>query len=547
FYLNGQKLFIRGLDRHQNFPYVGYAAPKHLQEEDARILKEELACNAVRTSHYPQSHWFINACDRLGLLVFTEIPGWQHIGGEAWQDIAVENVREMILQYRNHPSIFMWGVRINESQDDHEFYTRTNTLARQLDMSRPIGGVRYIKKSELLEDVYTFNDFIHDGVSPATSKKKNVTTDMSKGYLISEYNGHMYPTKAFDDEPHRTEHALRHARVLDSVALDDEIAGSFGWCMFDYNTHRDFGSGDRICYHGVTDMFRNPKVAAYVYRAQSDEGTVLEVSSSMDIGEYPGGLFKNIYIYSNADLVKVYRNGRQIALYCTSAAAREKLENSGEYKEISNYSSFKNLSHGPVYMNDFIGNRLTEDEGLSKRVANAVKKLLMDALENGMDHLSLSAKLTAARLMLFHGFKIEDGVRLYSKYVSGWGENANVFTFEAIKDGDVVKTVTKGATTKPRIEAAADHTVLVEETTYDAALVRITARDDYGNVLPYCQDPLKLETEGPIELVGPDMISFKGGMTGTIVKTTGEPGTGKLKITDNRGNEAVIRFDVRLG
>ncbi|MBR3301623.1 MAG: glycoside hydrolase family 2 protein, partial [Firmicutes bacterium] len=79
FYLNGEKLYIRGLNRHQNYPYIGYAATKSLQEEDARILKEELCCNAVRTSHYPQSQWFLDACDRLGLLVFTEIPGWQHI------------------------------------------------------------------------------------------------------------------------------------------------------------------------------------------------------------------------------------------------------------------------------------------------------------------------------------------------------------------------------------------------------------------------------------------------------------------------------------
>ena len=75
FYLNGEKTFLRGLNRHQCYPYAGYAVPEKLQREDARILKEELCCNAVRTSHYPQSHHFIDECDKLGLLVFTEIPG----------------------------------------------------------------------------------------------------------------------------------------------------------------------------------------------------------------------------------------------------------------------------------------------------------------------------------------------------------------------------------------------------------------------------------------------------------------------------------------
>lgn len=95
--------------------------PESMQRMDADILKYELGVNAVRTSHYPQSHYFIDQCDRIGLLVFMEIPGWQHIGDEAWKNQAVINVRDMVMQYRNHTSIILWGVRINESQDDDDF------------------------------------------------------------------------------------------------------------------------------------------------------------------------------------------------------------------------------------------------------------------------------------------------------------------------------------------------------------------------------------------------------------------------------------------
>src|SRR5690606_20815362 len=83
FFLNGRHLKLRGLNRHQSFPYSGYALGRAAQERDAEILKHELHVNIVRTSHYPQSTWFLDHCDRLGLLVFEEIPGWQHIGGEA--------------------------------------------------------------------------------------------------------------------------------------------------------------------------------------------------------------------------------------------------------------------------------------------------------------------------------------------------------------------------------------------------------------------------------------------------------------------------------
>ncbi|MEG2936136.1 MAG: glycoside hydrolase family 2 TIM barrel-domain containing protein, partial [Clostridium sp.] len=132
FYLNGRKIKLRGLNRHQSYPYVGYAMPKSPQIRDAELLKYELGANAVRTSHYPQSQYFIDRCDEIGLLVFTEIPGWQHIGNNQWKDIACKNVEEMILQYRNHPSIIIWGVRINESNDDDEFYKKTNEIAHRL-------------------------------------------------------------------------------------------------------------------------------------------------------------------------------------------------------------------------------------------------------------------------------------------------------------------------------------------------------------------------------------------------------------------------------
>ena len=123
FYLNGKKLRIRGLNRHQSYPYVGYAMPESMQKLDADLLKKELGLNAVRTSHYPQSHYFLERCDELGLLVFTEFPGWQHIGDDTWKAQAVVNAEDMIRQYRNHPSIILWGVRINESPDDCLLYT----------------------------------------------------------------------------------------------------------------------------------------------------------------------------------------------------------------------------------------------------------------------------------------------------------------------------------------------------------------------------------------------------------------------------------------
>jgi beta-galactosidase len=95
----------------------------------------------------------------MGLLVLEEIPGWQHIGPEPWKQVSIDNVGRMIRRDWNHPSIVLWGVRINESRDDHSFYTRTNAFAHALDATRQTGGIRYFQESEFLEDVFTMNDF----------------------------------------------------------------------------------------------------------------------------------------------------------------------------------------------------------------------------------------------------------------------------------------------------------------------------------------------------------------------------------------------------
>ncbi|MGB4387183.1 MAG: glycoside hydrolase family 2 TIM barrel-domain containing protein [Caldicoprobacterales bacterium] len=306
FFLNGKHVKIRGLNRHQAFPYVGYAMPKRVQEKDADILKNDLHLNLVRTSHYPQSKHFLNKCDEIGLLVFEEIPGWQHIGDDEWKEVVKQNVEEMIVRDWNHPSIILWGVRINESQDDDELYTATNAIARSLDSTRQTGGVRYITGSNMLEDVYTMNDFIHDGVRGPLRKQQEVTgLDHDVPYMVTEYNGHMYPTKRFDQEERQMEHSLRHLRVQNASYLDDSISGAIGWVAFDYNTHKDFGAGDRICYHGVMDMFRIHKFAAYAYKSQvsPEVEPVLQPVTFWTRGERSIGGVLPLVIFTNCDYI----------------------------------------------------------------------------------------------------------------------------------------------------------------------------------------------------------------------------------------------------
>jgi beta-galactosidase len=155
----------------------------------------------------------------------------------------------------------------------------------------------------LLEDVFTINDFGFPLRPPNHPL-----------YLNTEFVGHTYPTKTIDNIERLREHTIRHARVHDQLASNPQYAGGIGWCAFDYNTHSNFGSGDRICYHGVTDIWREPKPAAGFYRSQCDpeEEVVLVPAFHWARGDENVG-FTRALVSSNCEHLKFYVNDKLVA------------------------------------------------------------------------------------------------------------------------------------------------------------------------------------------------------------------------------------------
>ena len=481
FFLNGKPLKLRGLNRHQSFPYVGYAMGRRAQERDAEILKHELKCNIVRTSHYPQSPWFLDHCDRIGLLVFEEIPGWQHIGGPEWKKAALANVRAMIERDWNRPSVVIWGVRINESGDDHAFYGEANRLARSLDKTRPTGGVRCIENSELLEDVYTMNDFwmganeaIRGNRPAAPLRDPLEVTGLGRAvpYLVTEFNGHMFPTKRTDSEERQAEHVMRHLRVLDAAYGDPSICGAIGWCMADYNTHRDFGSGDRICHHGVMDMFRQPKPAAWVYRSQCDpeEEAVLMPVTCWARGERAIGGVLPLIVLTNCEEVSFQY---------------------GDYpakRILPDRETFPNLPHAPVVIDD--------------RFVSAAE-------------------------------------------VGAWGMSWEDGTLVGYVSGNPVARVTLRANAVPeRLDIRADCDLL-DYGAKDSTRIVVAARDGAGNPLPYLDEVVAFEVTGPARIVGPEILALKGGSAALWIETTGAPGEIVLTAFGQRLGSARVTLAAR--
>lgn len=559
FYLNGKRVKLRGLNRHQSFPHVGYAMPKAVQQRDADILKHELGVNLVRSSHYPPSRHFLDRCDALGLLVFEEIPGWQHIGDASWKQVAIQNTEEMIRRDWNHPSIILWGVRINESGDDDPFYQETNRLAHALDETRQTGGVRNFAGSHLFEDVYTFNDFSHNGGSVALQNPRRVTRQPKSArqpgkvrqpgevrqpgkvrhpgevrqprterrrfrkipYLVTEHNGHMFPTKVTDPEARRTEHALRHLRVLDAMYRHPRISGSIGWCMADYNTHRDFGSGDRICHHGVLDMYRLPKTAAAVYASQQEARPVLTVSSAMNIGDHDAAALPRIHVFTNCDAVRMYRNGEVIGTFAPD------------------HRHYPGIPHPPVIIEDFIGDRLERQEGFSHRDAEAIKRTLRAVMATG-GALSLSVRIAMGWQMLKHHLSYEQAVALFGKYVGNWGGKSLVWRFEGLKAGKPVLAVEAGAAPEGSLLVLPDRQQLHEGATWDACRVVLRHLDGYGNLCVYSKETVQLEVTGAGMLIGPACLPLTGGATAFWIQTTGQHGDIQVRVRSERYGDTTV-------
>jgi beta-galactosidase len=322
FFLNGRRLKLFGVNRHQFFPFAGGAMPDRVQRKDAEILRRDLNCNMVRCSHYPQSEAFYDACDELGLMVWEEIPGWGYFGDAAWQAKAERDLHDMIVRDRNHASIVVWGAMPNESGEHVTQYTAWNQLAHSLDDSRPTGGDDFSRTdASYVFDVFSYHDYSHHtGPDGQQVPDLNPPVDAAgRPYLICEAVGTLSgPAKYYrrtDPQWAQQGQATAHARVQDISASDDRYCGLLAWSGYDYES----GTGNQyqgVKYTGVVDLFRVPKPGAAIYQSQLDPHTrpVLAPAFYWDFGATsPVTSLPSAMICSNCDRLEVYVGGTHFA------------------------------------------------------------------------------------------------------------------------------------------------------------------------------------------------------------------------------------------
>jgi beta-galactosidase len=316
FQINGRRMRLRGTNRLQEFPYVGYAAPRAAHFRDAVHIKEA-GFDYVRLAHYPHSPHFLDACDQLGIVVMACIPGWQFMGGDRFREACFVNARQLIQRDRNHPCVVLWELSLNETEMDPAFMDRMREIGHEVYPGDQMFTCGWIDRY----DVY-IRSRQHGGL--------HCWANGEKALVVAEYGDWEYyaANEGFDQQASRGllaewsnsrksrgdgEAGMRRQAWNHMVALNDTLASPAAfdgqWAMFDYAR----GYHPMRAKVGLMDVFRLPKFSYHFYRSQRDPsehgsnwngGPVVFIAS-----HWTPDSDRRVFIFSNCDAVELKLNG----------------------------------------------------------------------------------------------------------------------------------------------------------------------------------------------------------------------------------------------
>lgn len=301
FLLNGKLTKLWGVNRHQQYPYIGLAASNEAQRREARLLKS-MGINAVRLSHYPQSPAFLDECDRLGLILIEPVPGWQFCTGGIFRKRLVQNIRDMIRRDRNHPSVVIFEVSPNETPAflrgaSDRFFNKLNRVAKEelplCITSGDTAGRRDVEKVGY-DLPYTGDDAKSKRRAPFGGKRPTLTRE----YGDWAFGGNHSSSRVArgDGEWAMQVQAWNFQWDHNNNERNHHLAGDLVWEGIDHN--RGYFPEAPVSKSGVLDLFRLPKFSFYFYQSQGEEPM----------------LFPAVWSFWNKTKIPVYSNCEEVAL-----------------------------------------------------------------------------------------------------------------------------------------------------------------------------------------------------------------------------------------
>jgi beta-galactosidase len=346
FFLNGRSYPLHGVNRHQDRLDMGWAISSSEQREDFGLIME-MGCTAIRLAHYQHAQEFYDLCDRGGLIVWAEACMVNSVTpSQAFDAAAKEQLRELIKQSYNHPSICFWALfnelrdtRSRESRSEAgkteiqhqlDLVTQLNQLAHQLDPTRLTTGATNVSRPanplNQITDVIAYNRY--DGwyvktVADWPQELDSVRSQLPAGraLAISEYGaGASIYQHEINPKPPRPG-GLWHPEEWQGVvheaaykAMKDRpyLWGTFLWNMFDFaSDYRNEGDHQGRNDKGLVTYDRKTKKDAfYFYKANWSDDPVIYITdrrfTPRNIKDCP------IKVYSNCDSVEVKFNGQSL-------------------------------------------------------------------------------------------------------------------------------------------------------------------------------------------------------------------------------------------
>lgn len=318
--LNGKKIFLRGVNRHQEHPYVGNALSANAQYRDAYRIKQA-GFDYIRLSHYPQDPAFMAACDELGLVTMDAILGWQYNPGTPeFMANRLAASRALVRRDRNHPSTLFWELSLNETSMTPEFIAALHAAGHEEFPGDQMFTAGWMTGFDL----------------KGTARQHGSTKEFADATFpafVSEYGDWEYYAQnaglnqeAWQNlqQVERTSRQLRgdgEVRLLQQATNLQEahndnrstqaLADGY-WVMFDYNR----GYAPDLESSGIMDIFRLPKFSYYFFQSQRDAtevrpgvfGGPMIFIASYWTAQSP----TDVRIFSNGEEVELWLNGRSL-------------------------------------------------------------------------------------------------------------------------------------------------------------------------------------------------------------------------------------------